>query len=63
MPLIRSWLALGSHGKACHNNLDLVGLERDIVAVEVAAVIDVVGGWVDNRVVACRVEFVLQHAA
>ena len=54
-------LPLGQHGQLRDGDLQLIHLERDVVAVEVAAVVDVTRLRVHDRIVARRVQLVDQH--
>ena len=56
-------LSFCSHGEAHEGDFHLVFFQRDIVAVEVAAMIDIFRLRVDNRVVTGRVEFILKDLA
>ena len=55
-------LSLGCHGQAHHSNFELVLLERCVVAMEVATMINILGLGVHDGVVAGAVEFLFQHA-
>ena len=55
-------LAFGQHGELGDGYLELVHLERHVVAVEVAAVVDVPRVGVDQRIVVGRVDFVHEDA-
>ena len=56
-------LPFGGHRQTHHRDFHLVLLQRDVVAVEVAAVIDVAGLGIHDGVVAGGVEFLFEHAA
>ena len=56
-------LSFGSHAETHQGDFHLVFLQRDIVAVEITAMIDIFRFGVDDGIVAGRVEFIFKDLA
>ena len=53
-------LALSRHAEANESDFYLVFFQRDIVAVEVATMINIFSFWVDDGIIAGRIELILK---
>ena len=55
-------LSFGQHGHTYHGNLYLVFFERNVVAVKVPSVVDILTVGIDDRVVAGRIQLFFENS-
>lgn len=54
-------LTLGQHREFRDGDFEFIHLERHVIAMKIAAVIDIARGGIDNRVVASRIKLADKH--
>ena len=55
-------LPLADHRQTHHSYLDFIRFQRDIIAVEITAMIDILCYGIDYGIIACCIEFLLYNA-